>query len=204
MTQNRFDALAATWDDSPHRRALIQALAGAVRVLAAPAADARVLEYGCGTAALGLLLAGEVKAVTAVDASAGMIAEARRKVEAHRLTNVRVRVLDLVAEDPPHDECYELIVSAMVLHHVTDVPRLLRRLVALLAPGGRLFLADLMEEDGSFHGDVAVPHHGFNPDALMRELAEAGLCDGHWQVIHEVEKPAGRYPIFALVARRPD
>ncbi|NIV32583.1 MAG: methyltransferase domain-containing protein, partial [Anaerolineae bacterium] len=63
---------------------------------------------------------------------------------------------------------FDLIVSAMALHHVEDTERLLQRFHQHLSPGGGIALADLDQEDGSFHPPEVegVFHDGFDRTAL--------------------------------------
>ncbi len=59
---------------------------------------------------------------------------------------------------------FDLVVTAMTLHHIADVPGFLARLGHLLRKDGRLAVADLVTEDGSFHAPMTVPHNGFDPE----------------------------------------
>ena len=61
---------------------------------------------------------------------------------------------------------FDLIFTQMVLHHVTDIERIINKFHQLLNPNGYLAIADLYEEDGSFHGDGFTGHKGFNIDSL--------------------------------------
>jgi ubiquinone/menaquinone biosynthesis C-methylase UbiE len=74
---NRFDEAAATWDDTPRRRQMSETITRAVQQTIPLRKDWRVLEYGCGTATLGFLLAPHVGEVVAADASAGMVEQVR-------------------------------------------------------------------------------------------------------------------------------
>ena len=62
------------------------------------------------------------------------------------------------------------------MHHVADTAALLRLWFGLLLPGGRLGVADLDTEDGSFHGDhTGVYHQGFERSGVRARLEEAGF-----------------------------
>ena len=199
-TARHFDARAATWDDNPARRALTAAIAQAVVAITPVSRDLRVLEYGCGTAALSFLLAGSVREIVAADASPGMIEQVRQKLLGSGIGNVMPRLLDLTRDPLPADR-FDWVVTAMTLHHVADTDALLAALRQLLIPGGVLIVADLMTEDGSFHTDVAVPHHGFDPEDLVRRLRRIGFPDSRWHVVHRLDRAAREYPVFLLSAR---
>jgi hypothetical protein len=73
----------------------------------------------------------------------------------------------------------------------------------MLRPCGWLAIADLCSEDGSFHADMDVPHHGFAPDALASALTRLGMEEATWRVVHVLPKGDREYPVFLVVARRP-
>ncbi len=197
-----FDERAASWDEDPARTARTAAIAAAVKAMVPLHPGMRVLDYGCGTGALGALLAGSVGQVVAADASPGMVEQVRRKVAAGTVRNLVPRLLDLT-RDPLPRERFELVVSAMALHHIEDIDRLLGRLAELLAPGGWMALADLLPEDGSFHTGIAVPHHGIDPDRLGQRLAALGLEPRRSRTVCSIARGAREYPVFLLVAVRP-
>ena len=136
-----------------------------------------VLDCGCGTGRLSCLLAPFVRRVTAVDESPGLVAELRRDLAAGRVKNVRAFQADLV--DLPRQLAgreFDLVVAAMVCHHVEPLEKFLLGLKSLLKPDGVLCIIDLQEEDGSFHAaDPSVPHAGFAPADFARLLADCGF-----------------------------
>lgn len=97
----------------------------------------RVLELGCGTGTTALALAGSVQRYLATDLSAGMIAiaeEKRRATPASRVLFRQASVEDLANEAGNFD----VVVGFNYLHLVHDLDGTLRRIHALLSPGGRL------------------------------------------------------------------
>ena len=98
----------------------------------------------------------------------------------------------------------DLIVSAMAMHHVRDTGRLLQAFAEHLKPAGRIALADLDAEDGSFHppDTTGVYHHGFDRDALREQLEHHGFSDITFSTALHVERDGRRYPIFLLTATR--
>ena len=201
MNTEHFDKAAATWDDNPVRSAMSAAVAAAIAEEVPLHAEWRALECGCGTAALSFLLHGRLGSITAADASGGMIELVRRKMAACGVRNITPVQVDLT-KDVPVGAPFDFIFSAMVLHHVVDIPGLASRLVSLLAPGGWLALADLCLEDGTFHPDTIVPHNGFDPDTLAAVFRAAGLASPSWRVVHEMERNGRRYPLFLLTGAR--
>lgn len=164
--------------------------------------DWRTLEYGCGTGTLGFLLAPAVREVVAADASPGMIEQVRRKLSLYPATRMRPVLLDLTRNPVPGEQ-FDLIVTAMALHHVDDVESLLSRLGELLTEGGWLVVADLCSEDGSFHEPLKVPHNGFAPEALADVVSRSlGQAQCHWRVVHRVQRNDRGYDVFLLAAHQ--
>lgn len=192
-----FDAASLTWDDNPHRRALTARIAESIREAVPMQASWDVLEYGCGTAALSVLLAQSVRHITAADSSKGMIEQTRQKLQALPGLPVTPVLLDL-EKDPPLDRRFDLIAMAMVLHHVEDIRGLFGQLATMLRPGGWMAIADLCIEDGSFHSPDRVPHNGFAPETLAQQIgAVVPVRESTWRVIHQVQK-ARPYDVFLL------
>lgn len=106
----------------------------------------RTLEIGCGTGTLTASMARQGASVTAIDASPTMLAEAQKKVSAGNLEErVTLKHLDaaLIEERFP-PASFDLIVSTLVFSELPpDEQRyVLEACMKLLAPGGRLLVAD--------------------------------------------------------------
>src|SRR3982750_2140936 len=93
--------------EEPH----VRELAGDVRGLA-------VLDLGCGTGRHSLWLAAAGATVTAVDFSAGVLPEARKKPGADA---VRWLAHDLHRRLPFADGTFDLVVSGLVLEHLAEL-----------------------------------------------------------------------------------
>lgn len=201
-----FDDMARTWDEDPEKVGRARVIAGAIHRAARLGPTTRLLEYGAGTGLVSEALAGEVGGLTMVEPSAGMRAVIADKVAAGRLPDdARVWALDLAADAVPAER-FDCIATVMTLHHVPDVPRVLRGFAALLVEGGRLCVADLEEEDGSFHSDDPAfdGHHGFDRGALTEMLRDAGFADVAFDRCHEIEREGRRYPVFLATAAKLD
>lgn len=160
------------------------------------------MDFGAGTGLIASRVAPRVASLLAVDVSPAMLEQLAKKPE---LEN-RVEVICQNLLEQPLEQQVDLIVSAMAAHHIEHTDQLLRTLFAHLRPGGQLALADLDEEDGSFHPpDVeGVFHAGFGRPALVEEARRAGFTDVEMVTACDVEREGRRYPIFLLTASRPD
>ncbi len=106
----------------------------------------RVLEIGCGTGALTVMMAQRGAIVTGIDASPRMLAEAEKKIgESHLEEQVSLKYMDatLVGDRFP-TESFDLIVSTLVFSELPldDQRFVLEACQKLLAPNGRLLIAD--------------------------------------------------------------
>lgn len=111
-----------------------------------PQSAHKVLEVGCGAGHLSLLLADSCDQVTAIDSSPTMIARAEEARRTQGKQNVEFLLADITSF-PLQEAHYDFIVSTYALHHIdmTIIPARLRR---ALRPGGRLFIRDLVCQDG--------------------------------------------------------
>ncbi len=209
-TANFFDARAAAWDANPMRRKLARDIVAAMDAAGVFCPEAEVLDFGCGTGLLSLGLAARTRSVTGLDTSAGMLAELSAKIERAGLAGVGTLLADLAAGDPLPGQ-YDVVASAMALHHVADLDRVLPRLFAATKPGGRLALADLDSEGGRFHDDNAamqVQHFGFDRERLAADLARIGWTEICARTAATIEKPspsgaAQTFTVFLMTGRKP-
>jgi ubiquinone/menaquinone biosynthesis C-methylase UbiE len=115
-------------------------------VASLPEEASNVLEMGCGTGALTVLVAKHYPAarLTAVDAAPEMIELARTRLSAEGLyPDARIQFARTAFEDlqiPEH--AFDLVTSNMSLHHVIDKERLYASLRIGLRPRGFLVFGD--------------------------------------------------------------
>ena len=199
-----FDERAKDWD-TPERIARAGQVASAIRASVPLAATDRLVDVGAGTGLLGLALVDDVGEVVLLDPSEGMIDVATGKLADGALPTVRAMRHDLLA-DPPPAEPFDVAVSLLVLHHLADTRAALSAIRDLLAPGGRIALADLDTEDGTFHSADAegIHHHGFDRPKLEALAREVGFDDVETQtaMVLDADSHLGGYPVFLLTGRR--
>ena len=165
----------------------------------------RLVDVGAGTGLLGLALVDDVGEIVLSDPSAGMIEVATEKLAAAGLGSVTAVRHDLLADPAPADR-FDVAVSLLVLHHIDDTAAALAAIRDLLVPGGRIALADLDTEDGTFHSAEAegIHHLGFDRTVLMQLADAAGFEEVATRTAMEIEEDGGaRYPVFLLTGRRP-
>jgi len=197
-----FDERARTWD-TPERRVRAEAVARAIREALPLRRSMRTIEIGAGTGLLGLELAGEVGDLVLAEPSTGMLEVAREKLAAGGPTRVTAAAFDLLV-DPPPGGPFDLAISLLVLHHLPDTGAALAAIHGLLRNGGRLAIADLETEDGTFHDRDAegIYHRGFDRRHLARLAVAAGFGDVEVRTATELERNGRAYPVLLLVGRR--
>jgi ubiquinone/menaquinone biosynthesis C-methylase UbiE len=201
-----FDERAAEWD-TPERIARAEEAADAFVRAVEVSEGTRAIELGAGTGLLGLAIrdrvgSGRLAELLLTDPSPGMLEVAAAKVRDGRLAGVTTAPFELGADAEPPGAPFDLALSILMLHHVEDTAAALRAVRSLLVPGGRLALADLDTEDGTFHSAEAegIHHHGFDRH-LLQALAEgAGFREVAIGPAGSMERDGRTYPLFLLTA----
>ncbi|WP_119065191.1 class I SAM-dependent methyltransferase [Aggregatilinea lenta] len=138
-----WDDMAASFDTEPDHGLrdlqVRQAWAELLRIWM-PAAPRAVLDVGCGTGSLSVLLVEQGHAVTGIDVSPNMIAQAEAKAHALGYT-VPFHVMDAASPRfAPHT--FDVVLCRHVLWALPAPAQVLQRWVNLLAPQGRLILIE--------------------------------------------------------------
>jgi ubiquinone/menaquinone biosynthesis C-methylase UbiE len=97
----------------------------------------RILDAGCGSGPLFAALRDRGAIVTGIDASAGMLELARRRLG----TDADLRVADLADPLPFPDDAFDDVIASLVLHYLQDWGPTLAELRRVLTPGGRLMVS---------------------------------------------------------------
>ena len=165
-----WDDAAATFDDEADhglrdpavRAAWAELLAGLL-----PAPPARILDLGCGTGSLAVLLAQAGHEVAGIDTSEEMLALARAKAAT---LGVSLELARADAVDPPFGPASaDAVLCRHVLWALPDRDDVLGRWVRLLRPGGRLVLVE-----GNWSTGVGLPASECR-DLVLRLRREADV-----------------------------
>lgn len=196
-----FKDKASDWDARPVPQQISEGVFAALLRAVPLTSDLLVMDFGAGTGLIAARVAPLVNRMVAVDVSPAMLGQLAQKPE------LQGRV-DIACEDitkQPLGRNVDLVVSAMAMHHVEDTAALMRALFQHLQPGGRIALADLDKEDGSFHPPDAqgVFHAGFDRAQLGALCTAAGFTDVAFTTACEVSRDGKRFPIFLLQALKP-
>ena len=198
---HQFDKEAAQWDQKQER--VIRARDVEKKKKKRCTSTGRALEFGCGTGLLSFALRPFAHTTLLCDPSPGMIETLEKKIQAENATDFSAL---LISEGAPElsGKTFDAIFTLMALHHIEDIGGTLGLFRRLISSSGTLFISDLVEEDGSFHGDNFSGHHGFRQETLNRQLQEAGFSRVTFEICHTMKQERGgklkSFPIFLATA----
>jgi ubiquinone/menaquinone biosynthesis C-methylase UbiE len=130
-----------SWGHGLRTPAERQAWTGWLSTVLPPSPPARVLDVGCGSGFLALLLAAAGHTVAGVDLSERMLAVARQEATRRSLN---LRLIRGDAEQPPVTaDRFDAVVCRHLLWTLPHPERALRAWSALLVPGGQILAIDL-------------------------------------------------------------
>ena len=203
---NEFDIKAGEWDKNPMHWDRSEAVAKEIVSLIPLNKEMAALEYGAGTGITSFLLRDYLKEITLMDNSSEMIKVINEKIKASKVKNLRTLNFNLES-DEYKEKKFDLIFTQMVLHHVVDIENIINKFHLLLNPGGFLVIADLYEEDGSFHGEGFTGHNGFNIDKLsdiLRKKSFKNVSDKTCFIIDRKisETESKQFKVFIMTAQR--
>jgi len=177
-----WDSAAATFDNAADhglRDPLVRRAWRDLLVPWLPPAPATILDIGCGTGSLSLLLAQLGHQVTGIDFAPAMVAQAQAKAQAAGYA-IPFYVMD-AAQPHLSAQPFALILCRHLLWALPEPDLVLRRWSDLLAPGGRLLLIEgYWHTGGGLHAEAvvaALPPAMVN--VVVQPLSEqAGLWGG--------------------------
>ncbi len=195
-----FKEKAGDWDANELRKKMSNAIGSSILQNVKLNTQMTVIDFGAGTGLISSQIAPHVKKITAVDVSESMLQKLISKEELKG--KVEILCQDITVN--PIGIEYDLIMSAMAMHHVKDTDNMIQKFADHLKPGGQIALADLDTEDGGFHATPTegVFHQGFNREEFARKLENVGFTDIKFLTAHVAERRNGSYPIFLALGRR--
>jgi ubiquinone/menaquinone biosynthesis C-methylase UbiE len=203
---NEFDQKARDWDKNKMHLERTVAVAGQLQKLIPFRPSMKAMEFGAGTGLLSFYLKDRFSEITLIDNSREMLKMAEQKMETDDHSKFRTLSLNLEKDEYSGDP-FDIIYSQMVLHHIRDIDAIIKKFYHLLTPGGILAIADLYQEDGSFHDDNMDVHKGFDPEKLLAILLQQGFHDIQIVPCFVVRKEVSveiikEYPVFLMTAFR--
>ena len=160
----------------------------------------KIMDFGTGTGLLSYFIAPYVDTIVAVDNSPSMLEVFKEKADTFEC---KTKVLELDLSKDNLDETFDGIISSMTIHHVEDTKALFQKFYNMLEEEGFIAIADLDEEDGSFHSDNrGVFHHGFKRDELEKIATDVGFKNIRFELASTINKPHANFTVFLMLAEK--
>jgi ubiquinone/menaquinone biosynthesis C-methylase UbiE len=139
--RTHFDRWSETYENDSAARWLREVQTQALAALALSEYDV-LLDVGCGTGAAVRDAAPTVRRAVGFDLSPGMIAQARERAAAVGIGNAEFEVGDVSGPLPFADGAFTALVCTTAFHHFPRPRDTIDEMSRVLAPGGRLVIAD--------------------------------------------------------------
>ncbi|MCP3850056.1 MAG: methyltransferase [Gammaproteobacteria bacterium] len=202
---NYFDSVADNWDSNVQKVERAKITAQKIKEIDFHTCNSCV-DFGSGTGLLGVQLKDKFSEIHLVDSSNEMLRVARNKLADAKVTNVETHYVNGLSDLSSN---YSAIVTLMTLHHIDSVKDFLTDAYNLLEQKGILIVADLYEEDGSFHKHNLSfnGHNGFDVHVLSTVAESVGFkvekIEQYYEIWQEnYDNKMVPYPLFLFVARK--
>ena len=170
-SRDYFDTVADKWDDM-RRTFFGEGVRDAAMRAAGIAPGSLVADVGTGTGFLAEAALDAGARVIGIDASEGMLSQARARFAGREFDARRGDVDALPVDDAQADA----VLANMVLHHAPDPARAIREMARILKPGGTLVITDA---DTHTHEWLRTEQHdrwlGFDRGHVAGWFEQAGL-----------------------------
>ncbi len=161
----------------------------------------RLADLGCGTGDITVRLAHAFPRcrIDAIDGAAAMLSHAETALRAAGLAE-RVRLVHgRLPEAELPQSSYEAVISNSLLHHLHDPLVLWRTVRRIAAPGGHVFIMDLMRPESRAQArDLVDANAGSEPEILRRDFFNSLLAAFRPE---EIERQLGEAGISGLEVR---
>ncbi len=165
----------------------------------------RVLDFGCGTGTLSLMVKARhpLATVVGVDVDRDVLALARDK-SARAGLDVRWDLYD-GARLPYPDGDFDRVLTSLVVHHIADKSPVLRELLRVLRPGGELHVLDIGPPRSAYARAVSSVHVMLEHSSEnVRGLLGAMLADAGFTGVAEASHHGTAFGTVSIIrAARP-
>jgi ubiquinone/menaquinone biosynthesis C-methylase UbiE len=131
-----------------------------------PGPDDRVLDVACGGGLVAMVFAPQVRHATGIDVTPAMLDRARQSAAEKGLANTSWDQGDVTTLPYP-DGAFTIVATRFSFHHFLDPLAVLREMVRVCAPGGRVVVVD------SCPSEDAAKAAAFNRLELLRDPSHA-------------------------------
>ena len=142
-----------------------------------PCRGGEVLDVGAGPGRIAIALgqADPRVRVLAFDVAEAMLERARANIRQARLEDRIACARGDARRVPRGDGAFEAVISNTIVHHIAEPEPVLREMVRLVAPGGTLFVRDLVRPPTAAERDRLVAAYAGKEAAAAQALFRASL-----------------------------
>lgn len=197
IIKDSFAEIANEWD-TPQRVKMVKDFVTEVKSHIHFSGEDIIVDLGCGTGLVGLELLDEVKFCNFIDTSASMLDALESKLSYAQLERSAIfkgSLMDYTGSE------IDKIIAHNSMHHIEEINALIERAKRTLKPGGVFIVADILEEDGSFHYPEVVPHNGFNTTKLANLFESIGFKILINRIYGKQIKKDKEYQKFIIIAK---
>ncbi|TGN06542.1 class I SAM-dependent DNA methyltransferase [Leptospira ilyithenensis] len=169
MENNIFNQIANKYD-TKERTELAKIIVNAIKPELKESKNKSLLDYGCGTGLVGLELSTLVDKLLLTDSSEQMLEITEAKITQGNIKNAEVIDSDFTKTTSNIEA--DIIIVSLVLLHIPDVNKILRRFYSVLNTNGKLIIVDFDKNEKVSHPNV---HNGFAHTDLKSLLTDAGF-----------------------------
>lgn len=170
-----FDAHAEQWDAIRGLHVAESEVEAAMTALLGQVAIGRLVDIGTGTGRMIALFGHQAENALGIDRSPQMLRLARARLAEAGLENVDLRQADMYAL-PLTDGSADTVILHQLLHFAQMPELAIAEAARLIAPGGRLLIADFAPHDREdLRAEQAHARLGFADEQIRHWYADAGL-----------------------------
>lgn len=166
-----------------------------------------IIDLGAGDGYISRAIAKSVKKVIAVDISAEMLKELKKKAREAGIKNIETVESD-GCDMPLEGGIADMVCASMYLHHIEEPENAVAEIRRILKEGGKVFLSDFYEHsDKELKDKMHDVWPGFKPDKIKAWFEKSGFGEVTVEKLSgdfEKENMSGHKPvsIFTLTAEK--
>lgn len=144
-----------------------------------------VADLGCGTGIMLPMMSRFASNVYAVDHSINMLDKAKRRCEQLNIQNIKYISSDFNSLKDKISGC-DAVLLHFVLHQVATPQTIVKELLPVLKPGGRIVIVDQQKHDDESarekYGSIWL---GFEEEQICNWFDQAGFIDSNWLLLDD-------------------